>query len=151
MSKRQHQTLPVRIYQTRNQIGMAMPLAGLEPEDISISIDGRRVTIRGKERGPRQHGLDLLTAEWTIGPYYREVLLPENVDGSLANATYGNGVLVLTLPKTMSDQTGQRAEFSLEAVKAVRGERVGHAGHDIRRMTTREHRDAMAKLQRRAS
>ena len=149
MSKRQHQSVPVRIYQNENQIGMALPIAGLEPEDITISIDGKRVTITGRERGPRQHGLDLLTAEWTIGPYYREVVLPENVDGSLTNATYGNGVLVLTLPKTTSGQKGMRAEFTLEAIQATRGERVGHTGRDIRRMTTKQHLAAVAKLQRR--
>jgi HSP20 family protein len=146
MSQRQYQSVPVRIYQSANQIAMALPIAGLEPEDITISIDGKRVTISGRERGPRQHGLDLLTAEWTIGPYYREVVLPENVDGSLANATYGNGVLVLTLPKTPS---GVRAEFTLEAIQATRGERVGHTGRDIRRMTTRQHLAAVAKQQRR--
>jgi HSP20 family molecular chaperone IbpA len=147
MSKRQHQSVPVCIYQGENQIGMALPIAGLEPEDITVSIDGKRVTISGRERGPRQHGLDLLTAEWTIGPYYREVDLPDNVDGSLANATYGNGVLALTLPKTTSGQNGMRTEFTLEAIQATRGERVGHTGHDIRRMTTKQHLEAVAKLQ----
>lgn len=151
MSKRQYQRPPVRIYRTENQIGMAVPIAGLEPEDISVSVAGKRVTIRGRERGPRQHGMDLLSAEWTIGPYYREVVLPEAVDGQLANATYGNGVLVLTLPKTAAGHRSKRAEFTLEAIEATRGERVGHTGHDIRKATTSQHLEAMAKLQRRAS
>src|SRR5574339_863125 len=98
MAKKRLQQLQVRIYQNENQFAIAAPLAGLEPEDISVMIEGDRVTIHGDERGPRQHGLDLIKAEWTIGPYKREIVLPAHVDGALANATYGNGVLVLTLP-----------------------------------------------------
>jgi HSP20 family protein len=140
MSKKQTQRLPVRIYQSVNQFALAAPLAGLEAEDIQITIDGKRVTIHAKQRGPRQDGLDLLRAEWNIGPYHRKINLPEKVDGSLANATYGNGVLVLTLPKTNGKPKSTRAEFTLEAITPTRGERVGHVGHEIMPTTTEERR-----------
>ena len=115
-----------------------------------MTIEGKRVTIQGKERGPHQHDLDLLKAEWSIGPYHREIALPENVDGSLANATYGNGVLVLTMPKAGSTEDVIRTEFTLDAIKPTRGERVGHVGHDIRKTTTRQHRERLAQIPRRA-
>ena len=137
MSKEQN--IPIRIYRSDNQIALVAPVAGLEPEDINVAIDGKRVTIRGKERGPHQHDLDLLVAEWTIGPYYREVTLPQYVDGSLANATYGNGVLVLTMPMVQSAQETKPVEFCLEAVEPTRGERVGHIGHDPEKTTTQKH------------
>jgi len=151
MSKIEAKQLLVRIYQSENQFGLAAPLAGLAPEDIQISIKGNRVTIRGNERGPRQHDLDLLKAEWSIGPFYREVILPEKVDGSLANATYGNGVLVLTLPKARSSNSPPSADFTLEAVGLARGERIGHMGHDIQRTTSTEHRQRLAKIPRKAA
>lgn len=147
--KHQSQTVPVRIYQNDNQLVLVAPVAGLEPGDITVAIDGKRVTIRGSERGPHQHDLDLLVAEWTIGPYHREVILPQSVDGSLTNATYGNGVLVLTMPKAKPAQKGARAKFTLEALEPTRGERVGHTGHAPRRTTTRKHLRSVAKLQER--
>src|SRR5581483_4634760 len=98
-SKKTNGQIPVRIYQSEGLFGIAAPLAGLEPDDIRVTIAGKRVTIDGRERGPRQHDRDLVKAEWSVGPCHREIVLPENVDGSLANATYGNGVLVLTIPK----------------------------------------------------
>jgi HSP20 family protein len=116
---------------------LAAPVAGLEPGDITVAIEGKRVTIQGKERGPHQHDLDLLKAEWTIGPFFREVVLPKNVDGSLANATYGNGVLVLTMPKANGREKPTRTEFTLEAIEPTRGERIGHVGHKIQNTTTR--------------
>jgi len=137
MSKRQVKRLPVRIYQSENQFALAAPVAGLEPGDITVAIEGKRVTIQGKERGPHQHDLDLLKAEWTIGPFFREVVLPKNVDGSLANATYGNGVLVLTMPKANGREKPTRTEFTLEAIEPTRGERIGHVGHKIQNTTTR--------------
>jgi len=143
------QQLPIRISRRENQFELAAPLAGLEPEDIHITIDGKHVTIDGKERGPRQHRLDLLQAEWTIGPYHREIDLPEEVDGSLANATYGNGVLVLTIPKASATAGPSRAEFTLEAIGPARGERVGHVGHDISPTTTRVHWTHLAEMPKR--
>jgi HSP20 family protein len=137
MSKRQAKRLPVRIYQSENQFALAAPVAGLEPGDITVAIEGKRVTIQGKERGPHQHDLDLLKAEWTIGPFFREVVLSKNVDGSLANATYGNGVLVLTMPKANGREKPTRTEFTLEAIEPTRGERIGHVGHKIQNTTTR--------------
>lgn len=151
MSKNQTKRLPVRIYRSENQFALAAPVAGLEPGDISVTIEGKHVTIQGKERGPHQHDLDLLEAEWNIGPYYREVVLPEDVDGALANATYGNGVLILTMPKARSTGKPTRTEFTLDAIKPTRGERVGHMGHDIRETTTGQHRDRLAQIPRRAA
>jgi HSP20 family protein len=65
------QTIPVRIYDREQQIILAAPLPGLEAEDISVTVAGNKITIMGEERGPGQHGPDLIVDEWTIGPYYR--------------------------------------------------------------------------------
>jgi len=142
----QTKRLPVRVYRNENQFALAAPMAGLEPQDIIVTVEGKRVTIHGKLRGPRQDDLDLLKAEWSFGPYQRTLLLPENVDGSLANATYGNGVLVVTLPRAKGMRNPQRTEFSLEPIGATRGERIGHMGHDIQGTSTRQHVERVAQV-----
>ena len=93
------QTIPVRIYNREKHIVLAAPLPGLEAENISVTVGGNKVIIAGEERGPRQHGADVILSEWSIGPYYREISLQQAVNGPLTNATYGNGVLVLSMPK----------------------------------------------------
>ena len=95
----QLQTVPVRLYQTDDQLMLAAPLPGLQPDDIRVTITQSRIMIRGVERGPGQHDRDVLLDEWTVGPYYREVKLPLPVNGPASSATYGNGVLVLVMPK----------------------------------------------------
>ena len=127
----QAQTIPVRIYEAEEQLILAAPLPGLDPENISVTFAGNKVAIKGKERGPGQHRRDVIMDEWTIGPYYREVTLPEPVDGNLTNATYGNGVLVLSMPKRHGAEAALGASFHLHPVGAMHGERIGHTGTDI--------------------
>jgi HSP20 family protein len=130
-TSQQSQTVPLQVHQADNRLVLAAPMPGLEAQDIAVSINGNRVTIQGEYRGSRQHQPEILISEWTIGPYYREVVLPQEVDGALTNATYGNGVLVLSMPILQPGQQGGYTEFRLEADKGARGQRVGHTGSDI--------------------
>lgn len=126
----QAQTIPVRVYRGDEHIMLAAPLPGLEPENISVEIAGDSICIRGDERGPGQRDREMIIEEWTIGPYFREVKLPEFVDAELTNATYGNGILVLSMPKCAHTQPNAHASFRLHPVDSTRGERVGHTGMD---------------------
>src|SRR5919106_5259395 len=92
------QPLPVRVYEGDGRVMVAAPMPGLAPQDISISVAGDHVTIHGALRGPHQDERTLSVAEWAVGPYHRDLTLLQPVDGTRANATYGNGVLVLALP-----------------------------------------------------
>ena len=65
--------------------------------------------------------------------------IPQRVNGSLTNATYGNGVLVLSMPKRKEGEAASDASFQLHPVAATRGERIGHSGSDIRPATTAVH------------
>jgi HSP20 family protein len=127
----QAQTIPVRIYRGEEHLMLAAPLPGLEPENIWITISGEKICIQGEERGPGQRDRDVIVDEWSIGPYYREVELSEPVDGPLTNATYGNGVLILSMPKCKETRHDAHASFGLHPLEATHGERVGHSGMDI--------------------
>ncbi|HSF34407.1 MAG TPA: Hsp20/alpha crystallin family protein [Candidatus Tectomicrobia bacterium] len=140
MAQQSQQSVPLQIHQTEKLIVLATPMPGLEPEDISVVVAGNKVTLRGNYRGSRQENTDLIVSEWTIGPYYREVVLPAPVNGPLTNAAYGNGVLVLSMPKIDAESQGSYTEFKLQVVEATRGQHVGHTGSDIRPTSTQEHR-----------
>jgi HSP20 family protein len=144
----QQQTIPVQIHQASDLIVLAAPMPGLEPEDIAVCISGERVTIRGDYRGSRQDQPEVLISEWTIGPYYREVVLPEAVNGELTNATYGNGVLVLSMPRLKPEQQGGVTEFRLQAVQNTRGQYISHTGAELTPTTTRTRRRQKAHTTR---
>jgi HSP20 family protein len=133
------QQIPVRIHRSNDRITLSAPMPGLAPDDIIVTITHNRVTVRGEDHSPGQHDLDFIVNEWTIGPYSREVTLPEPVRGDLANATYGNGVLVLSMPKASEGEQAREVSFRLEPVTPTRGERVAHSGSEMHPRTTAEH------------
>jgi HSP20 family protein len=140
IATQQQQTVPVQLHQTEERLVLAAPMPGLEAEDILITIRHDHLTMRGEYRGSRQDQPEVLLSEWTIGPYYREVVLPQPVDGELTNATYGNGVLVLSMPKAPDGTQRRETEFRLQALKATRGQHVGHTGKNIQPTTGRSRR-----------
>ena len=137
--RRDPQLIPIRMYQTRERLMIAAPMPGLEPDDIAVSIAGTHVLIRGVERGSGQHDRDLLLDEWTTGPYFRDVSLPQPVDGARTNATYGNGVLVLVMPKRRRNDITIPGELRLHPVTPTRGEHVAHTGSAMQPTTTAAH------------
>lgn len=146
MTQQPPQSVPLQMHQTDDRIVLAAPMPGLEPQGISVTVSGDKVTIHGEYRGPRQGKPDLLVSEWTAGPYHREVELPQPVDGGLTNASYGNGVLMLSMPKMGEGKGEERTQFQLEVVDATRGLRVGHTGSDIQPSTTQEHQQKVAEV-----
>jgi HSP20 family protein len=150
IAPQQEQLVPVRMYQGDGRLMVAAPLPGLEPEDISVTLQGDTLVIRGEYRGPHQSDRDLLIAEWAIGPFYRDLQLPFPVDGARTNATYGNGVLVLAMPKLAAGRDGSDTDFQLEVVTATHGERVGHAGRDLHETSADAHRQQLNEHARRA-
>lgn len=124
------QEIPVKVYRTSDRLMVAAPMPGLEPEDILVEITNTchlllQGQIRGVLKGDGEKGL--LVDEWTVGGYYRDVALPNSVDGERTNVNYGNGVLVVAMP--LSERTIP-AQLTIDTVGPARGERFGNAGHE---------------------
>lgn len=121
------QEVPAKVYRSDGRVVVAVPMPGLEPEDIAVEVqEGPRVILHGDLRGTLKDEKEVLVDEWNPGPYHREVPLPAPVDGERANVTYNNGVLVVNLPLA---QKTRPASIALEARSPTQGERVGHRGH----------------------
>jgi HSP20 family protein len=116
------QQIPVKVYRSAERLTVAAPMPGLGPEDITVEVtrDGYLV-LNGKLRGALKGEKDILADEWSVGPYRRTLALPVPVDGGTASITYGNGVLVVTLPIASQNRP---TVVNLERVGPARGE--GH-------------------------
>lgn len=122
-----HQHIPVKMYRTAERIMIAAPMPGMEPVDIVVEVTTQgRLILHGALRGLLKEGKELLMDEWSIGPYHRELDLPVTVNAEHANVSYGNGVLLVTLP--LSTQT-VAARVTLERISPTHGEHKGNAGH----------------------
>lgn len=122
-----HQHIPVKMYRTTERIMIAAPMPGMEPIDIVVEVTPQsRLILHGDRRALLKEVKELLVDEWSVGVYHRELDLPEAVDAEQANVTYGNGVLLVSLP--VSTRT-VAARVTLERITPTHGEHKGHTGH----------------------
>ncbi len=105
------QMVPVNVFDNGHDLVVSAPLPGLEPENIEVAVAGKTLTIRAELRGPGQERKNYLRHEWSYGRYGRQIELPYPVDVEHANASYGNGILTLTLPKSAAARS-RRIELS---------------------------------------
>ncbi len=98
--------LPVDVYQTTGDIVIHAFVAGVRPDELSISISRDMVEIGGSRAERSQVSApDYFTRELFWGSFSRTVVLPQEIDVDAATATAKDGLLTLTLPKL--DRTRQ--------------------------------------------
>jgi HSP20 family protein len=80
-------------------------LTGAKPDDIEVTVQGERVTIRAEVRsGEQQRGENWLMREQRFGTMQRTITLPSPVSSENAEARIEHGVLTLRLPKLQGAQ-----------------------------------------------
>lgn len=92
--------LTIDVYQTPQDIIIKSAVAGVNPEDIDISITNDMVTIKGKrdvENTIRTE--DYFYQECYWGRFSRSVILPVDIDSDRVAASIKNGILTVKLPK----------------------------------------------------
>src|SRR5262252_9163976 len=118
------QSMPVKLYRTADRLVIAAPMAGLRPTDLDIEVtESGHLILETKPRSVLrtqlfdvevtvdrdgdqevwtreqwQESKEVVLDEWSTRSYYRELDLPAAVDATLGTVTYGNGVLVISLP-----------------------------------------------------
>ena len=92
--------LAIDVYESNGDFIIQSTIAGVKAEDLDISIENDLVTIRGsREKQTEQEGDKYYYQECYWGAFARQVILPEEVDGSKAEASMKDGVLTLKIPK----------------------------------------------------
>jgi len=90
----------VDIYEEADGIVLVVELAGVEPGDIEITLDGPIVRISGTRRATLpQPPVRFYQLEIDHGSFERIFRLPVAVDGRAASATLREGYLYVHLPK----------------------------------------------------
>jgi HSP20 family protein len=86
---------PIEISETKDRVFVRAELPGLEAKDVTVSMSGDLLTIKGKkEKEEHFHYV-----ERYYGPFQRSVKLPFNVTVDKVEANFNKGVLKITLPK----------------------------------------------------
>lgn len=92
--------LPIDLHQTGNEFVIRAFVAGVRPDELSISISRDMVEISGARMEREQISeVDYFSRELFWGSFSRVIQLPEEVDVDNASATAKDGLLVIILPK----------------------------------------------------
>ncbi|MDB5244291.1 MAG: heat shock protein Hsp20, family protein [Parcubacteria group bacterium] len=92
--------LPVDVHQTQTDIVIRAFVAGVRPDELSISISRDMVEIGGA-RAEREQvaAADYFTRELFWGSFARKILLPQEIDVEASSASAKDGLLTIVLPR----------------------------------------------------
>lgn len=105
MIKPEHGQLALDIYQTAADLIVEAPIAGVNPQDLDISIQDDVLTLRGKRvRCNDIDSDDLIYQECHWGEFSRSIVLPMDVVSERIEATLKNGILTIRMPKAQPNR-----------------------------------------------
>ena len=91
---------PVDIFEEPNEIRLVAEVPGVKPEDVTISVLGNLLTIKGtKEQVAEEKAEKVHRYERTYGAFERSFTLAASIDPNNIKATYNLGLLTITMPK----------------------------------------------------
>lgn len=95
----------IDIRETDKEIQVLAELPGMEEADIEVNITDGMLSVAGErdsERESREGGY--LVRERSVGRFERVVPLPDGLDIDAAQASFKNGLLTISIPKTKEAQ-----------------------------------------------
>ncbi len=91
----------IDLYEDQESLVLTAELPGLKKEDIEINVHENTVTVSGERKSiPVPEGARSSRTERFVGRFQRTLSLPKQVDSNAVKATYRDGLLRVTLPKS---------------------------------------------------
>ncbi|WP_299360493.1 Hsp20/alpha crystallin family protein [uncultured Paracoccus sp.] len=99
----------VDIHDRDDALEISAELPGVSQDNIDLRIEGDMLTIRGEKRKERKDEQARLI-ERSYGSFQRTIQLPFAPNANEVRASFTDGVLTVTLPKTAEKEKSQRIE-----------------------------------------
>ncbi len=101
----------MNVSETENEIRVSAELPGVGEEDVDVSLNDDVLTIRGEKKFEREDEKENFHfVERSYGTFQRSLRLPFPVDPEQVKASFENGVLVVTLPKSAQQERSRRIQ-----------------------------------------
>ena len=94
------------IKESKDGLNVTAELPGVSEKDISVTLENRILTISGEKKSEEtKEGETYYIAERSYGAFSRSIRVPYEADEKKASATFSNGVLKLTIPRSQTLKT----------------------------------------------
>lgn len=88
------------VYEDKDRLTVKAELPGMKREDIEVSLHDGALTISGERKSEMHEKAEVYRSERFVGRFQRAVTLPCAVAADKVKASYKDGILTVTLPKT---------------------------------------------------
>lgn len=89
----------LELSESEKDVRVTAELPGLDEKDVEIAFEDGVLTLRGEKRSDHEDK-DRGYSERSYGRFERRIGLPRGIEPDKASATFKNGVLIMTLPKS---------------------------------------------------
>jgi HSP20 family protein len=115
-------TMPLDIYEKDNKVFLCASIPGIKPSDIEVSVDDDVLTIRGetKQTWESDEKTKVYRKEFRHGVYSRSIRLPEGLDLDKIEATFDNGLVTVSIPRSEPVRTEPR-KIEVKTPQAIEG------------------------------
>ncbi|WFU51285.1 Hsp20/alpha crystallin family protein [Sinorhizobium terangae] len=105
----------VEVEENDNEIRVIAEVPGIDPDDVEVLLDDGVLTLRGEKKSETEDK-DRRFTERYYGRFERRLALGGQVDEDKVAATFKNGLLAVTLPKTEKAQANVK-QISIDRAK----------------------------------
>jgi HSP20 family protein len=103
------------IAETEKAYEITAELPGMRESDVEVVASDGGLTIKGEKKEEKEEKKkDYYLSERRYGSFERRMQIPEGVDADKIEASFKNGVLTVTLPKTVQAQKPEK-KISIKA------------------------------------
>ena len=97
------------LVETEDAYRLSMELPGLSEKDVELKVSDGMISLRGeKTEERREEKADYHVSERRYGSFRRSFPLPRGVDAEKIGASFSDGVLTVTLPKSPEARQKER-------------------------------------------
>ena len=134
LSNMRPDSIPMDVIEHDDAFEVRASVAGVKAEDVEVTVQGERVSIRAEARGEEERrGDNWLMREHRYGTMQRSITLPAPVSSDNAEARIEHGVLTLRLPKAHGAQAHRiavAASASSTSTAEVGAQKTQSGGRD---------------------
>ena len=95
---------PTDIRETNDNIVLTADMPGVKPDGVNVTLENDVLTVIGMVADEHRPSAGAAYVEYEVGNYRRSFSLSDKIDRNRIEARMNNGVLTLTLPKTLPSQ-----------------------------------------------